>query len=77
MAIALCPLTRLLHLLTVRSLRRDLVQRKVQLQHVHPRLSQKPELPRLGMLADRFANYVFPQPSFVGDARYLKFRRLG
>src|SRR5580698_1815609 len=58
-------------------LRRDLVQREIQFQNIDPRLSEKTELARLGMLANRLANSILAQATFFGDARHLKFRRFG
>lgn len=58
-------------------LRRDLIQSKIQFQHIDPRLAEKPKLSRRCVLANCFANYILTQPTFFGDARHLKFCGFG
>ena len=53
------------------------VQVKVELEYVHARLTEKSELPLLGMFRHYRAHFVFLHPSFPRYTWNLKFRRRG
>ncbi len=43
--------------------RTQIVQRQIYFQHIHPRLTQKSQLPSRGMALDDLPHLVFAQPA--------------